>query len=217
VAAALAILLLFAWSDIDRALARVFFDASQNKFPLKSNWLLEKVLHRGARAVSVLCALAVIGASIAAWIAPRRFVALARWRAELTFVAVALLAAPAVVGTLKHYSTHACPWDSAGFGGAEPYRHLLEPARAPFEAEGCLPAAHPVSGFAWLAAALALYPRQRDQARACWWGALALGLGLGFVQMLRGAHFLSHALWSAWVVWALDVALLSMTVKMARR
>jgi membrane-associated PAP2 superfamily phosphatase len=27
------------------------------------------------------------------------------------------------------------------------------------------------------------------------------------VQILRGAHFLSHVLWSAWLVWAINVAL----------
>lgn len=205
---AVAILLFFQLTDADRSIAQWFFDPARNQFPLKSNWLLEKIFHRAARATSVLCALAVVIAAITAWLFPRRFARLARWRAELSFVAIALVAAPAVVGALKHYSTHACPWDVAQFGGSEPFRHLFEPLRAPFSAEGCVPAAHPVSGFAWLAPALALYPQRRTLARAWWWAALVLGLGLGFVQMMRGAHFLSHVLWSAWVVWALDIALL---------
>lgn len=213
---ALAIFLVFQLTDADRSIAQWFFDPAQNRFPLKNDWLLEKVFHRGARSASVLCALAVVAAAIAGWLAPQRFARLARWRAELTFVAVALVAAPAVVGALKHYSTHACPWDVAEFGGREPFRHLLEPLRAPFSAEGCIPAAHPVSGFAWLAPALALYPQRRRLALVWWSGAFALGLGLGFVQMLRGAHFLSHLLWSAWVVWALHIALLYATRRLRR-
>lgn len=33
-------------------------------------------------------------------------------------------------------------------------------------------------------------------------GGLALGTVMGAVQMMRGAHFLSHNLWTLWVVWA---------------
>jgi len=31
--------------------------------------------------------------------------------------------------------------------------------------------------------------------------ALAAGLVLGVAQQLRGAHFMSHTLWSAWLCW----------------
>ncbi len=37
--------------------------------------------------------------------------------------------------------------------------------------------------------------------------ALALGLAAAAVQVARGAHFASHALWTAWVAWALNVVL----------
>ena len=32
--------------------------------------------------------------------------------------------------------------------------------------------------------------------------ALPAGLLLGWAQQLRGAHYLSHTLWSAWICWA---------------
>jgi membrane-associated PAP2 superfamily phosphatase len=32
---------------------------------------------------------------------------------------------------------------------------------------------------------------------------IGAGLGLGWVQQLRGAHFLSHTLWSAWIAAAI--------------
>jgi membrane-associated PAP2 superfamily phosphatase len=31
--------------------------------------------------------------------------------------------------------------------------------------------------------------------------AVLVGLGLGWVQQMRGAHFMSHTLWSGWVCW----------------
>ena len=36
---------------------------------------------------------------------------------------------------------------------------------------------------------------------------LILGFAMGWAQMMRGAHFLSHNLWTAWVVWCCNVAL----------
>ncbi|MDU4093940.1 MAG: phosphoesterase, partial [Pantoea sp.] len=35
----------------------------------------------------------------------------------------------------------------------------------------------------------------------CWSGAIVLGLVMGYGQMMRGAHFLSHNLWAGWWVW----------------
>ena len=73
---------------------------------------------------------------------------------------------------------------------------------------GCFPAAHPLSGYAWLAVGFALYFGDRRRSWQSW--ALAFGLGtlFGVVQIARGAHFLSHVLWSAWIVWGVNVALL---------
>ena len=31
--------------------------------------------------------------------------------------------------------------------------------------------------------------------------ALLAGLALGLAQQMRGAHFMSHTLWSAWLCW----------------
>jgi membrane-associated PAP2 superfamily phosphatase len=35
--------------------------------------------------------------------------------------------------------------------------------------------------------------------------------------MARGAHFLSHVLWSAWIVWAVNVALLGFACVLRER
>ncbi len=28
---------------------------------------------------------------------------------------------------------------------------------------------------------------------------------MGWAQMMRGAHFLSHTLWTGWIIWGLNV------------
>ena len=35
---------------------------------------------------------------------------------------------------------------------------------------------------------------------------LALGALFGAAQVMRGAHYVSHVLWSAWICWTLSVA-----------
>ena len=51
--------------------------------------------------------------------------------------------------------------------------------------------------------------RERHRGRA--WCALALAILVGalfsFGQEARGAHFLSHDLWSAFIVWFIELAL----------
>ena len=69
-------------------------------------------------------------------------------------------------------------------------------------------AAHPLAGYAWLAVGFGLYPIARRRAWQAWAVALALGTLFGGVQIARGAHFPSHVLWSAWIVWGVNVALL---------
>lgn len=212
---AIALSVIFANSDVDRLVSRWFFDAEKHAFPLVNHWLLKNVLHDAARTTSVVATLVLIGATAAAWLALG-----AAWlrdcRHELLFVCVAAVAAAAVVGALKHLSGHACPWDLTDFGGSNAYRHLFTAPTSMAVVDGCFPAAHPVTAYAWSCVGFVLYPIAQRAAR-CWWSAvLFLGTLLGWVQIARGAHFLSHVLWSAWVVWSVNVALLAL-MRFSRR
>jgi membrane-associated PAP2 superfamily phosphatase len=192
---------------LDLTIARWFFDDARRIFPLTNDWLLKTVLHDAARAVSVVAALALLGFAFTSWIAPQ-LKAIRAHREALLFTSIATLLAAAIVGALKHFSSHACPWDLALFGGSAGYHPLLGVhARAP-NIDGCFPAAHPLAGYAWLAVGFALYPLARRRAWQAWAAAFAFGTLFGVVQMARGAHFLSHVLWSAWIVWGVNLALL---------
>ena len=192
---------------LDLTIARWFFDDARRFFPLTNDWLLKTVLHDAARTVSAMAALALLGLALASWIAPR-LKAIREHREALLFTAIATVVAAAIVGALKHFSSHACPWDLAMFGGSAAYHSLLGVhARAP-NIDGCFPAAHPLAGYAWLAVGFALYPLARRRAWQAWAVAFAFGTLFGAVQIARGAHFLSHVLWSAWIVWGVNLALL---------
>ena len=216
VGGAIALCAIFGDGRLDLAIARWFYDDALRAFPLTNHWLLKGVLHDAARTASMTAALALLGVTAVAWTIPVA-ARLHAHRQELLFVAAATLAAAVIVGALKHFSGHACPWDLAWFGGTATYRPLLSAAVAAPAIHGCFPAAHPLSGYAWLAAGLSLYPLAPRLARG-WWGfALALGTLFGAVQVARGAHFPSHVLWSAWVVWAVVIAALTACVSIPVR
>jgi membrane-associated PAP2 superfamily phosphatase len=194
---------------VDLTIARWFFDDVRRVFPLTNQWFLKTVLHDGARAISVLAALALVGLAVTSCVA-RQLRTVRAHREALLFIAIATLGAAAIVGALKHFSSHACPWDLAVFGGSAIYHPLLGAHATGHDIAGCFPAAHPVAGYAWLAVGFAVYPAARRRAWQAWAVALAVGTVFGGVQMVRGAHFLSHVLWSAWVVWGVNVALLGL-------
>ena len=66
--------------------------------------------------------------------------------------------------------------------------------------------AMPVLAFAYLAGGWALaraYPRS---ARVWLLGVVVLGTVYGLGQMLRGAHYPSHTMWTGWMCWAVTLA-----------
>ena len=100
----------------------------------------------------------------------------------------------ALVATLKQLTAVHCPWDLVRYGGT---------AMAGDGGGACFPAGHAAAGYAWLALAFVsgTVPGRRIGLSA----GLAAGLVFGIDQQLRGAHFLSHDLWSAALCWMVAV------------
>ncbi len=106
-----------------------------------------------------------------------------------------------VVGILKVTNAHACPWDLVEYGGHALAYPLLDSAPIGNMIGRCFPGGHASSGFGLMALFFLFYPRSQRLALVCWLAAVALGLLMGFGQVMRGAHFITHNLWSGWWVW----------------
>ena len=194
-ALALAVVILWDLSGLDLPLALAYGNA--HGFALREDWVLSAVLHTGGRYLGWL--LVVLLCVAVAWpVGPLRQLPLAR-RVQLP--ATALLASAAIT-LLKAGSHTSCPWDLHEFGGvASHVSHWAGWALPDGGAGGCFPAGHAATGFAFLGGFFAL---RGDAPRWAWgWLAAALvaGFGLGIAQQMRGAHFMSHTLWSAWICW----------------
>lgn len=193
--ATLAAILAWDLSGLDLAMAHTA--GSSHGFALRDHWFLTSVLHTGARHLAWLIIVALCLAVV--WpVDVLRQLPVSR-RVQLVACA---LAASAFITLLKAGSNTSCPWDLQEFGGIARYvSHWVGWAEHDGGAGRCFPAGHATTGFAFVGGYFAL---RRDLPRHAnaWAGlALAAGFTLGFAQQLRGAHFMSHTLWTGWLCW----------------
>ena len=193
---AFAFALLLAWdaSGLDLPVARLF--ATPAGFALRDDGFLVQVMHEGAKTLSWLLVIGLF-AGIAR---PLGFLrSLDRFeRAQLVLSTVAGVL---VVSRIKHGSRTSCPWDLKDFGGAAHYVSHWAGGQGDGGPGRCFPAGHASAAFAFLGGYFVLARRLPSLARGWLVACLAAGLVLGLVQQLRGAHYMSHTLWTGWLCW----------------
>jgi membrane-associated PAP2 superfamily phosphatase len=197
------LLLLLAWDATggDLAAARLF--GSGAGFAARQTFWASRLLHDGGRlAAWLLLALLMVDAlrtPVAGSAgAPGRA---ERWR-WIGIMLLTIVAVPAI----KRFSLTSCPWDLAMFGGAAQYVSHWRVGVPDGGAGHCFPSGHAVAAFGFFG--LYFLWRGHDATKARLWLAAVLlaGAVFGTAQMVRGAHYPSHTLWSAWLCWALCVA-----------
>ena len=189
------------WTHLDLLLADYAFDRERGVFPWRDAWFAAVFMHRWVKAALVAVGAGVV--IVAAMDALRRLSCIPpRVRARLRIVALCALFIPLSVVAVKRHAASHCPWNLDRYGGSAPYVRLLE-ASPPGAAPGrCFPAAHATSAL-WLSAfAVFWVPHRLRIAGLVFALGVGAGIGLGWVQQLRGAHFLSHTLWSVWIAGA---------------
>ena len=193
---AASLLCILAWdgSGLDLAMARWFGDSQG--FALRSNWFMVHVAHEGARTLAWLIALVL---TICIWW-PMGFMRQVAYPRRIQLM-VSMLVALAVMAVMKRTSATSCPWDLAEFGGVARYASHWALGIVDGGGGRCFPAGHASAGFAFLGGYFALRRRQPRAARLWLAASLAAGLVLGGAQQVRGAHFMSHTLWTGWLCW----------------
>jgi membrane-associated PAP2 superfamily phosphatase len=187
-----------AFTDWDLAIARsLFFDSATGHWVAAQSFWANSVVHTGGR--WAIRALVLVLLSI--WALGHRATRLRRWQRPAGYACLAMVLSIALVGALKTLTNVDCPWDLQAFGGRFPFVHLFADRPDGLPQGRCFPAAHAGSGYALVALYFAL--REHDVGLARWGlvAGLLIGLLFGVVQQARGAHFLSHDVWSAWLAW----------------
>ena len=192
--------------SLDRVIAREWYFNANTAHWLgtgSGEWWARGLLHTGGRWV----VRGVAAATLLLWALSFVVTSLRAWRRSAGFVLLAMLLATLIVGGLKTVTNVDCPWDLASFGGQSPYVALFADRPDVLSRAQCFPGAHASSGFALMCFYFVFRDRSRRVAR--WMLAAGLGVGVAFSigQEARGAHFLSHDLTSAAIVWFVQLAL----------
>lgn len=195
------------WTDVDLMLADWLYNRAAGNFPWREAWLTATFGHEIVKAGLTLLAIGLVALALADAVRPRRMLERPLARLRLRVIACSAVLAPLATSLLKQASSAHCPWDLARYGGNQPYVRLLEALPAGVLPGHCMPAGHASSAL-WLVSLVVLWlpgPGRGAWRAACL--ALAPGLVLGWMQQMRGAHFLTHTLWSAWIACAIVLAL----------
>ncbi|HPU19269.1 MAG TPA: phosphatase PAP2 family protein [Alicycliphilus sp.] len=194
------LLVLWDATGFDLPLAR--WSGSPQGFALRQQPLFVLLSHELPRMAGAALLLALLVGVFKPWGFLCRLAPGERWQLWLSIAGGAL-----AITVLKRLNHTSCPWDLAEFGGvARHVSHWLWGVRDG-GAGHCFPAGHASTAFAYLAGWFVLR-RSAPRAAGRWLlGALLAGMLLGLAQQMRGAHYMSHTLWTAWICWAWGLAL----------
>lgn len=168
--------------------------SESGQFPLRNSWYLAELNHRYVKNILITVYLLIFSA----WIATFKLKKMKAHRLEFGYLFWVSMLCTSIVGLVKSQSQHACPWN------------MTLPDQAGFfwdfssQAGHCFPGGHASLGFALITGYFCYRQTQIQRARFYLISGLLLGFCMGWAQMMRGAHFLSHNLWTLWLCWLIN-------------
>jgi membrane-associated PAP2 superfamily phosphatase len=191
--------ILLAWlsrDGLDARLAGRFFDEARGIWPSREGkWSV--ILHDLGRDLVFIVGITALAITLSGFAWPR----VRPLRRAALFVVLCIALSTGFAAWIKSASPVPCPWFATDFGGVIPHGSPFSPAPAGVPDGHCFPGAHATGGFCFMAAYYLLRERRPKLA----WYALGAGWVLGnlygLVQVVRGAHYPSHNVWSAILAW----------------
>lgn len=196
-------MLIFSILNIDFTITDFIYRLQGNTWAWKDTLITQEVLHKGGKWLSLTMGLAILFLLVLSTATPQ----LKDYRTPLLYLFSATLLSTLLVATIKQLVSMECPWDLSRYGGEQDFIGLLDIRPPSMPASACFPAGHASAGYTWIALYFffaAIRPQWRFKGLAL---GLGLGLTFGLTQQLRGAHFLSHDLWSAMICWTVSFVL----------
>ena len=188
---------LFEFTPLDPMVSSWFFDADTNSWPFRDNFFVEDVLHKGAKYLAILVGLWALTVFLLSF----KKISLRPLRRKVLYLFLAMALSSGIIGALKYASKTHCPWDLDLYGGKEHYIHLLKPFPEGACPGKCFPGGHASCGFCFFALYFIFKESSRRRGVVGLWIGFLAGNTVGLAQVARGAHFLSHHLWTGVLVW----------------
>ncbi|MCB1735851.1 MAG: phosphatase PAP2 family protein [Gammaproteobacteria bacterium] len=182
---------------LDDVVSGWFYDPALPGFPLQNDFWMRDVLHDDSRTVMIGVLLAVI----ATWGLGLVWSKFKPYRRAAGYLGISMLIGVLSVNLGKQISNTDCPWDLIPFGGDRPHILLFEAKPDDLPRGRCFPGGHSSSGFALFG--LYFVSVMRGARRSWPWllPGLIVGGTFSVAQWVRGAHFPSHDLISAYLCW----------------
>ena len=212
VLSALVILLIGEFTQIDFVIEDFYYDSTLKTFPWKNAWFAKILMHVYIKNLILSCGFLLYLILLIDLFKPMHIVN-SWFRFRLRFVATASVVIPVTLSLLKKHSVLHCPWDIDRYNGSAPFLKLLDYVPKGLEAGACFPAGHASTGL-WLASLCVFWlPTNPTKAKYVFAMGLFTGFILGWVQQMRGAHFLFHTLWSMWIASFIILIMLRASIK----
>jgi membrane-associated PAP2 superfamily phosphatase len=200
------LLLLLCWdfSGLDLWLSQQL--ANEQGFYFRHHWILEKVIHGGGRQLTfVVAALLFLNAlyPMSRWLFFRKkkiFQYWPSWGMGIWWL-ISTCLCWLLIAVIKHISLTSCPWSLAMFGGEAQYVSHWLMGVADGGGGKCFPSGHASAIFGLLSIYFFLRAVKHPMSFFVLTFMLLIGFTFGVAQVLRGAHYVSHVLWTAWIAW----------------
>lgn len=189
------------YQGFDLTITDMIYSDQDNQWQLKKHWFFEDVIHKGGRKLAALMLVTCLLALILSYYHS----SLHRYRRGLIYLNSTVIISLLVIALLKATTHIACPWDFQRYGGDQIFMPIY---KSLFRGSGgnCFPAGHSSAGYSWIAVYFfcRYYGSRWQWPTLC--AAIVMGMSFGVSQQIRGAHFLSHDLWTLNLCWYISLA-----------
>jgi len=190
------VLMILENSSIDLWLADHWYALEGQRWAWRNHWLSYELIHHRGKQLLIgfgLVMLTLIALGL-------HFARFGKWRLPLIYCLTSMMVIPVAIARFKSISPVPCPWDLSRYGGDIVYQHTFSYSFGPTGMGHCFPSGHAAGGFALFALYFAACRYTRRPVIFLFPG-LAVGLVFALGQQARGAHFLSHDLWTMGLCW----------------
>ena len=127
------------------------------------------------------------------------------YRNGFIFLVSSTLVATLLISSLKSITHIDCPWSINGLGGEQEYVPWIQLLFRPHEGGRCFPSGHASAAYAFFSLYFFAHHYFSKYASIIFIAVVIVGLIFGFAQQLRGAHFVSHDVTTAFLCWIVNL------------
>ena len=182
---------------LDFRVEDALFNAHAGKFTARDAHFTKVILHDGGNRLIYATALISFGVFLLGFGVAR----LRHLRRASLYLALCIAVTAGLAAVGKQTTNMDCPWSLDRYGGDRPYVSLYSARPAALPRGACFPGAHSSGAFALFAFYFMWRGNRPRWARAALLGAATLGTIYAATQWARGAHFVSHDVWSVLMAW----------------